>query len=626
MLFRILEKTEFRKLVGIMLESNEVIGPKQVSADKDGQPIHQYLPIEGFQELCLDYETTEYSAKTYFLPYRENLSTFHFDDHDWTQKISYRLQPRVIMGLHTCDINALLKLDKVLAVRDNIPHLQKIIIMDMEGLRHFSDSMVMSFDKLLAMGKDLDDKHSGLFKERLQESQPEDLAILIYTSGTTGPPKGAMISHKNVLNTMEMQDEINPGYEDDEILSFLPLCHIAQRMVSVFNPLLTGYTINFIEELDTVLENMREVSPTFFFAVPRIWEKFYSALVLTMKDATRLEKLTYKWATGIGQKCSDYILNGFKPPFYLRGLFKVDNWTVLRNLKKVIGLDRARYCISGAAPISPELLKFYHGLGVDIREVYGQTENCGPTSIHYENDVKFGTVGKPLPRTECRISDIGEILSKSPSVCAGYFKLPEKTDELLEDGWLHSGDAGFLDKDGHLVVIDRISDVMHTKEGQMFSPMFLENKLKFSPYVKEAVIFGDQEDYVSVLINIDPIIVGKWAEDRGISFTTYMDLSLKPEVAKLIRTELEAFNRTVEKPYFRIRRYSILYKLLDTDDGELTKTGKIRRKFVREKYNLLYETLYDESIREKEVEAEFTYQDGQTTKVKTSMPFYTMDY
>ena len=319
------------------------------------------------------------------------------------------------------------QLDKVLAVRDNIPHLQKIIVMDMEGLRHFSDSMVMSFDELLALGKDLDDKHSELFKVRLQESQPEDLAILIYTSGTTGPPKGAMISHQNVLNTMEMQDEINPGYEDDEVLSFLPLCHIAQRMVSVFNPLLTGYTINFVEELDTVPENMREVSPTFFFAVPRIWEKFYSALVLTMKDATRLEKLAYRWATGIGQKCSDYRLNGFEPPFYLRGLFKLANWTVLRNLKKVIGLDRARYCLSGAAPISPELLKFYHGLGVDIREVYGQTENCGPTSIHYENDVKFGTVGKPLPGAKIRIAEDGEILLKGPHVFMGYYNDPEKT-------------------------------------------------------------------------------------------------------------------------------------------------------------------------------------------------------
>jgi long-chain acyl-CoA synthetase len=246
--------------------------------------------------------------------------------------------------------------------------------------------------------------------------------------------------------------------------------------------------------------------------------------------------------------------------------------------------------------------------------------------MHLDGDIRSDTVGKPLPKTECRISDIGEILSKSPSVCAGYYKLPDKTEELLEEGWLHSGDAGFMDEDGHLVVIDRISDVMHTKENEMFSPMFLENKLKFSPYVKEAVIFGDQEDYVTVLINIDPIIVGKWAEDRGISFTTYMDLSLKPEVAELIKGELDEFNRTVEKPYFRIKRFSILYKLLDTDDGELTKTGKIRRKFVREKYTMLYETLYDESISEKEVEAEFTYQDGQTTTVKTMVPFYTLTW
>jgi long-chain acyl-CoA synthetase len=234
-------------------------------------------------------------------------------------------------------------------------------------------------------------------------------------------------------------------------------------------------------------------------------------------------------------------------------------------------------------------------------------------------------VGKPLPGTECRISDEGEILSRSASVTPGYYKLPEKTAELLEGGWLHSGDAGYIDENGHLVVIDRISDVMHNKNGEMFSPMFLENRLKFSPYIKEAVIFGDQKEYVAALINVDPIVVGKWAEDRGISFSTYMDLSLQPEVAELIRGAVESINKHSEKPHFRIRRFAILYKLLDMDDGELTKTGKIRRKFVREKYNDLYEALYDEDITEKKVEAFYQYQDGQTTTVDTTIHFYTME-
>jgi long-chain acyl-CoA synthetase len=245
--------------------------------------------------------------------------------------------------------------------------------------------------------------------------------------------------------------------------------------------------------------------------------------------------------------------------------------------------------------------------------------------MHRDGDVRPDTVGIPLPGTECKISDEGEILSRSPSVTAGYYKLDDKTEEVLAGGWLHSGDAGFIDKDGHLVVIDRLSDVMHNKTGEIFSPMFLENKLKFSPYIKEAVIFGDQREYVAALINIDPIVVGKWAEDRGISFTTFMDLSARPEVAELMIKQVVEFNQTVEQEHFRIHRFAILYKLLDVDDSELTKTGKIRRKFIREKYDDLYTALYDPSISEKKVEAFFQYQDGQTTTVQTTLKFYTME-
>jgi long-chain acyl-CoA synthetase len=245
--------------------------------------------------------------------------------------------------------------------------------------------------------------------------------------------------------------------------------------------------------------------------------------------------------------------------------------------------------------------------------------------MHRDGDVRPDTVGKPLPGTECRISDEGEILSRSDSVTPGYYDLPEKTEELLEGGWLHSGDAGYIDESGHLVVIDRISDVMHTSSGEMFSPMFLENRLKFSPYIKEAVIFGNNKEFVSALINVDPIVVGKWAEDRGISFSTYMELSGLTEVAELIQREVAAININAEKSHFKIHRFANLYKLLDMDDGELTKTGKIRRKFVTEKYNDLYEALYEKDIDEKKVAALYQYQDGQTTTVDTTIHFYTME-
>ncbi|MEN8195539.1 MAG: aminopeptidase P family N-terminal domain-containing protein [Pseudomonadota bacterium] len=298
---------------------------------------------------------------------------------------------------------------------------------------------------------------------------------------------------------------------------------------------------------------------------------------------------------------------------------------IFRPLVNQIGFLRLRRAYTGGAALGPELFTFYQAIGVNLKQIYGQTEIVGIAYMHRDGDIRPDTVGKPLPGTECRISDEGEILSRSASVTPGYYNLPEKTAELLEGGWLHSGDAGYIDANGHLVVIDRISDVMHTQEGKMFSPMFLENRLKFSPYIKEAVIFGNKKEYVAALINVDPIVVGKWAEDRGISFSTYMELSNQPEVAELIKGAVLEINQNSEKPHFKIRRFSILYKLLDMDDGELTKTGKIRRKFVREKYDDLYEALYDEDVSEKTVEAFYQYQDGQTTTVETTIRFYTME-
>jgi long-chain acyl-CoA synthetase len=483
------------------------------------------------------------------------------------------------------------QLDKVLEVRHKIPALQKIIIMDMEGLRHFSDPMVMSFDALLELGKQLDQQEPQLFNKRLQGPQPEDLAILIYTSGTTGPPKGAMISHSNIINTMDMQNSVNPGYESDEVLSFLPLCHIAQRMVSVFNPLLSGYKINFVEEMDTIPENMREVSPTIFFAVPRIWEKFYSGLVLTMKDSTGLEKWAFRWAMGVGQKVSDYHLKGSEPPLHLKALFTLAGWTVMKNLKKSIGLNRARYCLSGAAPISPDLLKFYHSLGIDVREVYGQTENCGPTSIHYENDVRFGTVGKPLPKAEIRIADDGEILLKGPHVFMGYYNDPEKTCETVVDGWLHTGDVGRIEEDGHLIITDRKKDIIITAGGKNITPSEIENQLKFSPYINDAVVIGDGRKYLTALIMIDDENVMKFAQDNRVPFTTYASLTKAQEVIDLIEKEVDGVNKKFARVE-TIKKFALIEIQLTTDDEEITPTMKLKRKFVNQKFKEVIESMY----------------------------------
>ncbi|MCG6908641.1 MAG: AMP-binding protein [Deltaproteobacteria bacterium] len=483
------------------------------------------------------------------------------------------------------------QLDKVLEMRESTPHLKKIVVMDMEGLRHFEDEMVISFEQLLADGKALSEQQPGLLEERIEAIQPEDLAILIYTSGTTGPPKGAMISHQNILNTAQMQFDIVPGYKDDEVLSFLPLCHIAQRMVSVFTPLLSGGKINFVEEMDTIPQNMREISPTIFFAVPRIWEKFYSSLILAMKESTWLEKVAFDWAVNIGGKVSDHTLNGKKVPGHLALLFKIVDLLVLRNLKKSIGLNRVRYCLSGAAPISPDLLKFYHGIGLDIREVFGQTENCGPTTMHYKDDVKFGTVGKPLPQAQVRIADDGEILLKGPHVFMGYFNDPEKTAETVVDGWLHTGDVGRIDGDGHLIITDRKKDIIITAGGKNITPSEIENQLKFSPYITDAVVIGDGRKYLTALIMIDDENVMKYAQENRVPFTTYASLTRAKEVVDLVQAEVE----TVNKQFARvetIKKFRLIDIQLTTDDDEITPTGKLKRNFINEKFKAVIEEMY----------------------------------
>jgi long-chain acyl-CoA synthetase len=389
--------------------------------------------------------------------------------------------------------------------------------------------------------------------------------------------------------------------------------------------LATGITVNFPESVETAMEDLREIGPHFMFGAPRIYETLQSQIWLRIEESHWLNRVFYRHFMKVGEKTAIYRMSGKQMPLALRIQAWLGKTLVFLPLINQIGMLRLRRAYTGGAALGPDLFTFYQALGVNLKQIYGQTEITGIAYMHRDGDVRPDTVGIPLPETECKISDEGEILSRSPSVIPGYYKMPEETAAVLADGWLHSGDAGYIDENHHLVVIDRLSDVMHTSRGEMFSPMFLENKLKFSPYIKEAVIFGDKRDFISALINIDPIVVGKWAEDRGVSHTTFMDLSQKREVVELVYRQVVEFNKNVEKQHFRIRRFAVLYKLLDVDDGELTKTGKIRRKFIQEKYKDLYDALYDERVSQKKVEAFYQYQDGQTTTVKTTLEFFTME-
>ncbi len=429
------------------------------------------------------------------------------------------------------------QLDKILKVRDQLPELEKIVVFDWKGLRGFEDAMVVSFDDFLAAGAQAADNYTAQLDRLIDEGRPEKTALLVYTSGTTGPPKGAMLSHHNLIWTSQALAAANPILESDEILSFLPLCHIAERLMTVVNQIVIGYTVNFAENLDTVPQNLREVSPTVFFAVPRIWEKFYSRILLTIEKAPWSKRATYKAAMRIGDKVAR--LRAEQKPINpgLRALYSLAHFAVFHPLKKRLGLERTRLAISGAAPISPQLLSYFHSLDLKLREVYGQTEGCGPTAIHQGEAIELGTVGPALPGVEVKIADDGEILVRGPNVFLGYFRDQTATDETLSDGYLHSGDVGEFDKNDFLKITDRKKDLIITAGGKNLAPQNIENQLKFSPYINDAVVIGDRRPFVSALILIDEENVSNFAQTERIPYTTYADLAGNEEILKLIDGE-----------------------------------------------------------------------------------------
>jgi long-chain acyl-CoA synthetase len=483
------------------------------------------------------------------------------------------------------------QLDKWLHFRDNAPLLKKVIVWDLEGLRHFEDPMVMTYGDILEMGRQVVKDDSDLFERRMGEITPEDLSVLIYTSGTTGPPKGAMLTHRNVTWMGRAIVEDNPLYDKDEVMSFLPLCHIFERLFSVFAQITHGYTVNFIESLDTVMDNMREISPTVGYAVPRIWEKYMSAVYIKMSDATWFKRLVFGIAYKIGKNRATLRMN-FKPvPLYLEVLFQLVYFAVFRKLKERLGFDRLRIAYSGAAPIAPDVLHFFQSIGVNLVEGYGQTEDTGVTCVSPAGKVKFGTVGPPLPGTEVKIAEDGEILVKSPSVFKGYYGNPESTAETIKDGWLYSGDVGEIDEDGYLKITDRKKDIIVTAGGKNITPQYIENKLKASPYINDAVVIGDKRKFISCLIMIDEDNVVKYAQDNKIQFSTYKDLTQSPEIIKFIQAEVDKVNETLSRVE-QVKKFTILPKKLYEEDGEVTPTMKVKRKYVNEAFGDLIEAMY----------------------------------
>ncbi|MFQ5433814.1 MAG: long-chain fatty acid--CoA ligase [Anaerolineae bacterium] len=509
------------------------------------------------------------------------------------------------------------QVDKILEMWDELQGIEKVIYYDPKGLRNYTEDFLMYFPDVEKLGEAFAEENPDWFDKKVALGKADDVAILSTTSGTTGNPKLAMITHRNLVSMGKNLMQIDPLKSDDRFVSFLPMAWIGEQMMSFACSLQKGFTLNFPEEPETALTNIREIGPHSMFSPPRIWENLVSQVMVKMEDSTKLKKRLYEWAMGIGYEMADIRFRKEVPSASMKWKYRLADWLVFVAIKDHLGLRHLKRAYTGGAALGPDVFRFFHALGVNLKQIYGQTEASGISVLHRDGDIKFQTVGTPVTGTEVKIAEDGEILLKSDSIFTGYFNNPKATAETLHDGWLMSGDAGYFDEDGHLIVIDRAKDVMTLHDGTKFSPQFIENKLKFSPYVKEAVVFGGDWPFVTAMLNIDMENTGKWAENRAIAYTTYTDLAQKREVYDLVRRQVESANADLP-PAARIRRFLLLHKELDADDAELTRTRKVRRRFVSQRYDDIISALYSQNDH-MDVETTITYQDGRTATLQTRL-------
>jgi long-chain acyl-CoA synthetase len=507
------------------------------------------------------------------------------------------------------------QVDKVLEVRAGLPRVERVLYDDPRGLRRYGDPWLEPLAVLAGRGRELARARPALFEELVASGQPEDVALISYTSGTTGLPKGAMLTHRSMIAAAQHFLQRERLEEGDELVSFLPLAWVGESAYSVALGVLRGLTVNFPERPETVLRNQREIGPHVVLAPPRLWEAGHSEILVRMEDATPLKRWVFRHFLPVGEEVARRRMEGRPVPAGLRARWWLGEVLLFRPLRDQRGASRVRAAYTGGAPLAPEIVLFYRGIGVNLKQIYGQTENCAFCCGQPDGAVKLGTVGVPFPGVELRLTPEGEIITRGPTQFSGYFKDPEATREAVRDGWLHSGDAGFLDADGQLVVVDRLKDVTRLTAGATLAPQFLENKLKFSPYVKEAVVVGQDRPFVAAMVNIDMDNVGKWAERRRLAYTTYQDLAAKPEVRALIHEAVERVNADLP-PDLRIRKYLLLHKELDPDDEEITRTRKVRRRVIAERYRTFIDAFY-EGPDEVETETAITYEDGRRGTIRS---------
>jgi long-chain acyl-CoA synthetase len=484
------------------------------------------------------------------------------------------------------------QVDKILEVKDRLPLLRNIIVIDLKGLKRYREPLIMSFKDVEALGEKLHSRQPGLFEEMIGNVKPEDVGIIVYTSGTTGRPKGAMITQKNMVAMIEGLSKVLDFRSEDSFVSALPLCHIAERMFSLIFPMWAGCTVNFAESVATLQEDLREISPTAFLNVPRIWEKMHSNIMIKMQDAVFFKRWIFKAMMPIGKRVAQYKLNSQPAPFHWKVLYGLAYLCLFRALRNQLGLLEARIFVSGAAPLSPDIMLFYHAIGVPVRECYGMTEMSGISFMPRDDEIKVGGfVGKPIPGVEARLAEDGEILQRGDTVFRGYYGNPDASKETVINNWLHTGDVGEIDEWGNLRITDRKKDIIITAGGKNIAPSEIENKLKFSPFIKEAIVLGDRRKYLTCLIQIELENVENWAQNNRIAYTNYKSLATHPEVYKLIQQEVEQANRHFARVE-TVKKFIILDKELDPDDEELTATMKVKRSIIEKKYQDLIDAMY----------------------------------
>lgn len=509
------------------------------------------------------------------------------------------------------------QVDKLLEIKSRLPGLAGVIYCDPRGMRNYRQEHLTPYENVISQGSKLDEQHPGRFENSVESGKGDDIAIICKTSGTGGPPRGAMLSFRNLLSMAKSLDQVDPKKENDEFVSLLPMAWFGEQMISLTSALMIGFAVNFPEKPETVMSDLREIGPQVIFSPPRVWEEIASSVQVRIMETTPFKRFMYDTFMPLGRRVAELRLAGKPVPFLASVLQGIAHICLFRALRDRLGLSRVRSALTGGSALGPDVFTFFHSIGVNLKQVYGLTEISGISCIHRDGDIQGTTVGLPLPGTEIDISPEGEILLKSDGVFKGYYKDQQATANVLEDGWLHTGDSGFIDKNNHLVVLDRLQDVMQLADGSKFAPRFTESKLKFSPYIREAVVIGKDRPYLTALVCIDGRVVGKWAGDSKISFTTYSDLTAKAEVYDLIEKELIKANQQLPEAD-GIRKFTLLYKDLDADESELTRNGKVRRNIVEERYADIIAAVYAgaESLP---IDTTIDLQDGKSARIQTTV-------